>query len=102
MNIIKTISQYSIDNVFFGDLQRNTVIHDSNFMRLLYSSDYFTLNGIFILVEFKNISVEKYFSKYKCSFSIHENSHIIECLQKIEMGILKKLSLPNQSPSFQI
>ena len=102
MNIIKTISQYSIDNVFFGDLQRNTVIHDSNFMRLLYSSDYFTLNGIFILVEFKNISVEKYFSKYKCSFSIHENSHIIECLQKIEIGILKKLSIPNQSPSFQI
>lgn len=102
MNIIKSINQYTIDNVFFGDLQRNTVIHDSNFMRLLYSSDYFTLNGIFILVEFKNINVEKYFSKYKCSFNIQENSEVINYLQKIEIGILKKLSLPNQSPSFLI
>ena len=102
MNIIKTINQYTIDNVFFGDQQRNTVIHDSNFMRLLYSSEYFTLNGIFILLEFKNINVEKYFNKYKCSFNVQENSHIIDCLQKIELGILKKLSLSKQSPSFQI
>lgn len=102
MNIIKTINQYTIDNVFFGDLQRNTVIQDSNFMRLLYSSDYFTLNGIFILVEFKNINVEKYFSKYKCNFNIQENAEIIKCIQDIEVGILKKLSISNQSPSFQI
>ena len=102
MNIIKTISQYNIDNVFFGDQQRNTVIHDSNFMRLLYSTEYFSLNGIFLLVEFKNINVEKYFNKYKCSFNIQENSQIIDCLQKIEIGILKKLSIPSQSPSFQI
>ena len=102
MNIIKTINQYTIDNVFFGDQQKNTVIHDSNFMRLLYSGEYFTLNGIFILLEFKNINVEKYFNKYKCSFNVQENSHIIDCLQKIELGILKKLSLPNQSPSIQI
>ena len=93
MNIIKTISQYTIDNVFFGDHQINTVILDSNFMRLLYSGEYFTLNGIFILLEFKNIIVEKYFNKYKCSFNIQENSHVIHCLQKIELGILKKLSL---------
>ena len=102
MNIIQTINQYKIDNVFFGDQQINTVIHDSNFMRLMYSGEYFTLNGIFILLELKNINVEKYFNKYKCSFNIQENSHIIDCLQNIEVGILKKLSLPNQSPSFQI
>ena len=102
MNIIKTIKQYNVDNVFFGDLQRNTLIQDSNFMRLMYSTDYFTLNGIFILVEFNNVNIEKYFSKYKFCFNVQENSSVIDFLQKTEVGILKKLSLTDKSPSYQI
>lgn len=102
MNIVKTIEQYNIDNVFFGHLQKNTVIHDSNFMRVMYSTDYFTLNGIFILVEFKNVNIEKYFSKYKCNFDVQENEYVIHFLKKIENGILKKISITDMSPSFQI
>jgi len=97
MNITTTIDQYNNNNVFFGELQQNNVIHDCNFMRLIYSTEYFSLNGIFFIIEFKNVTIEKYFSKYKCSFSISENKKLISDIINIETNILNKLPISSHN-----
>ena len=63
MNIVKSIDQFKINNVYFGQEQKNNVINDSKFLRIFYSTEYFALNGVFIIINLKNVTVDNYFSK---------------------------------------
>ena len=41
---------------------------------------------------------EKYYNKYKCQFSISDNSEVINQLCQIENMILLKNTIPNKTP----
>ena len=75
---------------------RNTVMDESNFIRLLYSNALLSLNGLFIHFALRNSSVEKYFAKFKCAFCPDENKTIIEKLINIESNILSRVACPNK------
>ena len=102
MNIIKSIDQFDINNVFFGQEQKNNVINDSKFIRLLYSTDYFTLNGIFLDITLKCVEIEKYYLKYKLSFNIKDNTAVVNKIKEIEKNILDKISIPNKNKSYEL
>jgi len=74
MNIVLTDSQYDINNIYYGEPIQNTVMDNSKFIKILYSTEDIILNGIQYLVTFKNITKELYFKKVKISYDI--NSHI--------------------------
>jgi hypothetical protein len=74
---------------------------DGTFIRILYSTEYMTLNGIYLLVNLKDVSFEKYYNKYKCNFNISNNKNIIDNLKVIEEEILKKYKT-NKIPLFKI
>ena len=57
MNIAIGIDEFSIENVFFQDPVKNTVMEDSNFIRALYSTDLFVLNGIFLKITLKHLLI---------------------------------------------
>ena len=65
MNVVTTIDNYHINNVFFSDPIKNTVINDSDFVRIIYSNDEVVLNGVYLYVYLANISLESYYNKYK-------------------------------------
>ena len=46
MNIVKTIDQYDENYVFFCDPIKNNIMNNGNFIRILYSTSLFVLNGI--------------------------------------------------------
>lgn len=102
MNIVKSIDQFKINNVYFGQEQKNNVINDSKFLRIFYSTEYFALNGIFIIINLKNVTVDNYFAKQKISFCVKENKQEINKIKMIEDDILNKISIPNNSKSFDI
>ena len=102
MNIVKSIDQFKINNVYFGQEQKNNVINDSKFLRIFYSTEYFALNGVFIIINLKNVTVDNYFSKQKISFCVEENKHEINKIKIIEDNILNKISISNKSKSFDI
>ena len=56
MNIIKTIEQYNENYVFFFEPIKNNILNDGNFIRIVYSTPYFTLNGIYLLISLAIIS----------------------------------------------
>lgn len=93
MNIVKSLEQFEIESVYFTEPIKNNIINDSSFVRILYSTNTFVLNGIFLLVNFNNIVFEKYFNKYKCSYDVSSNKDIIEKIRLIELDIIKKASL---------
>jgi hypothetical protein len=107
MNIVKTIEQYDSKNIYFCDPIKNNVLQDGNFIRILYFTENVSLNGIYLMVPLKNVSVERYYNKVKYLFDLDENREIIEKIKIIEETILSKIAsfsqyINNKSPQFNI
>ena len=102
MNIVKRKDQYDENNLFFCEPIKNNVMNDGNFIRILYSTPYFTLNGIYLLVTLYDIMCEKYFLKYRCTFNVAMHKDIINNIKVIEEDILKKYEIIGKLPQFKI
>lgn len=102
MNIVKSIDQYNEDNVYFLDPIKNNIMNNGNFIRIIYSTSLFVLNGIYININFNSTSIDKYYNKYKCSFDIFQYKELIEKLCLIEEGIIKKTDILGKIPQFKI
>lgn len=101
MNLVKSIEQYNHNNLVFCDPIKNIIMNDGNFIRILYSTDVMTLNGIYLLINLFDIVCEKYYNKYKCTFNVSNHKEIIENLKLIEDEILKKYKT-DKTPSYKI
>jgi len=101
MNLVKKIEQYDNKNLFLCEPTKNNVMTDGNFIRILYSTNNVTLNGIYLLISLTDISTEKYFTKYKCYFNVQTHKDMIENLKYIEEGILSKYKT-NKMPAYKI
>ena len=102
MKIVKKIDQYNECNIFFCEPIKNNIMNDGNFIRILYSTFNFTLNGIYLFIQLNDIILEKYFNKNKCSFNTNTHKELIEKIKVIEENILKKIEINNKAPQFKI
>lgn len=102
MNIIKNIDQFNINNIFFCDPIKNNIMVESNFIRILYSTDLFVMNGIYLSLSFQNMYIEKYYNKYKCSFDTNVHKVLIDKLKKIEESIIALLPIKDKTPDYKL
>ena len=77
MYLVLELDNLNINNVFYQEKVKNTVMDNSNFLRIVYSNELFILNGIFVRFNLNLHSVEKSFNKYKCLFDTKLHSDII-------------------------
>ena len=102
MNIVKTLEQYDDDCVYFCDPIKNNIMNDGYFIRIIYSTPIFTLNGIYLSININHLTIEKYYNKFKCSFDINLYKNLIESLQTIENNIIKKINIRGKIPQYKI
>ena len=102
MNIVKTLEQYNDDCVYFCDPIKNNIMNDGYFIRIIYSTPIFTLNGIYLSINITHLTIEKYYNKFKCSFDINLYKNLIESLQTIENNIIKKINIRGKIPQYKI
>ncbi len=102
MNIVKTIDQYNEDFVYFCDPIKNNIMNDGNFIRIIYSTPLFILNGIYISVNICHTNIDKYYNKYRCTFDVNHYKETIENIKRIEEGILKKVNIYGKNPQHKI
>jgi len=102
MNIVKNIHQYNEDYVYFCDPIKNNIMNNRNFIRIIYSTSFFILNGIYISIQINYTSVDKYYNKFKCSFDTNQYKDLIEKLKNIEKGLLKKSGILGKIPQYKI
>ena len=102
MNIVKTLEQYNEDSVYFCDPIKNNIMTEGNFIRILYSTPIFILNGVYISININQLTIEKYFNKYKCSFDIKTHINVIDRVRVIEDGILRKINIRGKTPQYKI
>jgi hypothetical protein len=101
MNIVKTIDQYNEDYIYFCEPIKNNIMNDGYFIRIIYSSPLFVLNGVYLFINISYLSIEKYYNKFKCTFDTYLFKHIIDKIKIIEEGILKKVNI-NKVPQYKI
>ena len=102
MNVIKKLEQYNENYVYFCDSIKNNVMSEGNFIRIIYSTPIFSLNGVYLVFTLNNIAIEKYYNKYKCIFDVTNHIDLLEQINKIENNLLKKISIPNKMPQYKI
>ena len=97
MNIVLDINDYDHNNIFFQTPIKNTIMDKSNFIRIIYSNNVFTLNGILLKINLIMSGVERYFNKYKYTFNPNENKDVINKLIEIEKNILNRINIKNKN-----
>jgi hypothetical protein len=102
MNIVKNIDQYNDNFVYFCDPIKNNIMNNGNFIRILYSTSIFVLNGIYLNISINQLTIEKYFNKYKCSFDIGAHTNLIQRIKIIEENILRKINILGKLPQYKI
>ena len=102
MNIVKTTDQYNENYVYFCEPIKNNIMNEGNFIRIIYSTPLFILNGIYVSVNICHSSIEKYYNKFKCTFDTNQHKEIIDKLRIVEEGILKKVNINGKIPQHKI
>ena len=102
MNIVTTLDQYDNNFVYFSEPIKNNIMNDGYFLRILYSTPLFILNGIYISININHITIEKYYNKFKCSFDTHLYKDLIEQLYIVEDNIIKKINIKGKIPQYKI
>ena len=54
MNIALSVKDITIDDIFFLDPIKNIIINNSKFIRIIYSNNLLTLNGIYLICNIDN------------------------------------------------
>ena len=102
MNIAKTLDQYNNNYVHLCESIKNNIMNEGQFIRILYSTPYFSLNGIYLYFTINDVIVEKYYNKYKCHFQLNNHLDICEKIRIIDESLLKKVNLQNKNAQFKI
>ena len=63
------IKSVELNNIICFEKIKNNIMNNSYFHKLVYSDELCSFNGIFFAFKMKNINIEKYFNKLKCSIS---------------------------------
>lgn len=102
MNLILEYSTFNKKNIFFQESVKNTVMNDSNFIRIIYSNKDFILNGIYIKININkdilqkntfincdNIIIEDNINENKNKL-LNENKMVYQFIETLEKYILNK------------
>ena len=81
---------FNKDYIYFNDPIQNTIINESRFIRIIYSTPNIIFNGINVLVSFVIDSVDKQYNKNIINYCIEKNEKSIGIINTIEKTILDK------------
>lgn len=87
--------------IYFNDPIQNTIINESRFIRIIYSTPDIVFNGINVLVKVTIENVDKQFNKNFIYYNIEKNIETINIIKNIEKAILDKYS-SEKSPSYNL
>ena len=102
MYVVLELEDMNINNVFYQEKVKNTVIDNSNILRVVYSNELFTLNGIFIKLILNIQKLEKSFNKYNCIFYVNTHNNIVLKISSIEKNMLYRQLFLNKKPVYRI
>lgn len=101
MNLVIPIEKFNIQYIFFENSVKNTIIDDSEFIKIIYSNELVSLNNLYLSFKFNAQHFEENYNKRKYYFSNRHHS-LIKNIVLIEKQLLKLLNYTHLEPSFTI
>jgi hypothetical protein len=102
MFIAKNIDQYNENYIHFCEPIKNNIMYEGTFNRILYSTPYFSLNGVYLHIQLIYCLNDSSSNKNKCSYDIKSNIAVINEIKKIEMNILEHYSNTTKTPQYKL
>ena len=96
MYIYSPIESINEQSVYLLNPVKNRILKNSFFIKLLFSNENLTINGIYIDIGIIDSKIETTFNKHRCYFSVEKNINIIEKCKSVENMILKKYKTKKQ------
>ena len=91
MKLIDTKPEnFNASYIYFNEPIQNTIINESRFIRILYSTPNIIFNGINIFLKINIDAIDKHYNKNIIYYSIDKNIETINNIKNIEHIILKK------------
>lgn len=102
MNIALHINQISSQNLFLLDTKNNVIMENGKFTKLNYGTDYFTMNGLYLIFKMQHFFIENNNNKKNLKFDPNHANNIsfVQELTKLELKILDFYSA-NKCKSFK-
>jgi hypothetical protein len=97
MILVKNINQYELNNVYFSNVMKNNVMNNSNFIKILYVSQLFKMNGIYLKINIINYLNENNIYRNNYIFNHLMYYELIEKIKNIEIDILNKSEISNKT-----
>ena len=102
MKLIDTKPEnFNKNYIYFNEPIQNTIINESRFIRILYSTPNIIFNGINILLKLNIECVDKQYNKNIIYYNIEKNIDMINNIKNIEQIILEKYST-DKTPTFNL
>ena len=86
--------------IILNDPIKNSVLQHSNFYKLSYSNDIISFNGIYIIINLKNINYNE--KQFRIEFNSENNKKIINKIKILEEDILNLLVIPNKEKQYKM
>lgn len=90
MIVTLDLSKFTLTNMYFLETKKN-IIMDGNFTKLIFSNEFFVMNGIYILFPIDHNGSEKIMNKTQIRFNPFQqyNQTLINEFSKLEKSILE-------------
>jgi hypothetical protein len=102
MNVILIPHQFQKEHIYFYEPIENTIMDNSQFIKIVYSTEDLILNGVYLLINLHITSKESYFKKMKYGFDLNNNKELLKSIYNIEEQILQKYNINNKTKKLNI
>lgn len=102
MKLVASLEQYDGEYLSFCDSIKNNVVNEGTYLRLIYSTPAFTMNGLHLHFTVTPISFEYHHNKCKIKFDKHIHKELINKLKRIEEEVITKSEIRGKIPHCKI
>jgi len=90
MNLVLSTNQFNKRHLYFDEPIQNTIIENSKFIKITYSTELFSMAGVFFILPIKYIKYDTHYNKLKFTYDITSNNKLLNEIFDIEDAILNK------------
>lgn len=102
MNIALSLERARRLTVFYYPPVKNTVMENSNFVRLVHTDAHMALNSAFIEIPLHGVSADRHFNRARYLFSPGSNRGVIESVRALEESLLAGAGCPWASTQLRV
>ena len=96
-------TMFDINDVYYCKPIRNKIMNGGWFMRIIYSNNMVSINGIHIVFSISGKINEVYNNKYKFVFdNNYDTPKLIDKIKEIENAILLNCDIKDKTPSYKL